>query len=194
MKMQNIRFLLPVYIVLILVMLILPYYSAEGYSMFKHTTSHLGAQNTPNAWIMNIVFCLLGIACILEGLFHLRQYWVHKILLTIFGVGLILVGIFQHAPIVEEIPYNLSEDKMHSLFATVVGLSFTIFAISAAFIEKTNTKRILALLVGLIATGLSILMFSVIDFAGLWQRLMFIISFAWLIFFFEGMRIEGRKI
>jgi len=82
---------------------------------------------------------------------------------------------------------------MHSLFATIVGFSFTIFAISAAFIERTNTKRILALLVGLIATSLSILMYSVIDFAGLWQRLMFIISFAWLIFFFEGMRIEEEK-
>ena len=65
------------------------------------------------------------------------------------------------------------------------------FAFSAAYIEKTTRRRVLALGVGLVAIVLSMLMFSVVDLAGLWQRIMFIISFIWLIFFFEGMRDGG---
>jgi hypothetical membrane protein len=190
--MQSIRYLMPVYILMIPVIFILPYFSAEGYSILKHTTSHLGAQNTPNAWIMNLVFCLLGLACILEAWFHLKRYWVHKILLTIFGAGLILTAFYQHAPIIEGIPYSLSEDAMHSLFATIVGFSFTLFAFSAAFIERTNKRRILAIMIGLAATGLSVLIFNVADLAGIWQRLMFIVSFAWLIFFLEGIKIRRQ--
>lgn len=188
---HKIRFILAVSIVMFLAIFILPFYSAEGYSIMKHTTSHLGSQNSPNAWIMNTVFILLGISCILESWFHLKRYWVHKTLLTIFGTGLILVAFFQHAPIIGGIPYSILEDTMHSIFATVVGASFTVFAFSTAYIEKTNRRRVLALGVGLVAIVLSMLMFGLVDLAGLWQRIMFIISFIWLIFFFEGMRDGG---
>ncbi len=188
---HEIRFILPVSIVLLLTIFILPFYSAEGYSIMKHTTSHLGAQNSPNAWIMNTVFFLLGITCILESWLHLKRFWFHKTLLIIFGSGLILVAFFQHAPIIGGIPYSILEDTVHSIFATVVGASFTVFAFSAAYIENTTRRRVLALGVGFVAIVLSMLMFSVADLAGLWQRIMFIISFIWLIFFFEGMRDGG---
>lgn len=189
------RYLLPVYILLILVMFILPYYSLEGYSVLRNTTSQLGAQNTPNSWIMNITFCLLGIASVIEGWIYLKHYWVQKILLTIFGIGLIFTAIFQHAPIAEHIPYSVLEDDLHSIFASIVGFSFTFFAFSIAFIESRNIKRVQAVLIGLIATGLSILMFSVANYTGIWQRLIFLVSFAWLIYLFEGKRAtKGEKI
>ncbi len=192
--MRRVRFLLPVFMILLPVMFILPYYSSDGYLIIQNTTSHLGAQNVPNAWIMNITFCLLGLACILEAWLHLKHYWVHKILLTIFGVGLISTAVFQHAPIIEGIPYNALEDKLHSVFATIVGFSFTLFAFSTAFIEKTKINRLLALFMGLIAMGLSVLMFGLPDYMGIWQRTMFIFSFAWLIFLFEGKRINERRV
>jgi hypothetical membrane protein len=182
--MNNKHLILPVYIILLLVMFILPYFSAEGYSILSNTTSQLGAQNTPNAWIMNITFGLLGLACIWEAIRYLKHYWFQKILLIIFGVGLIFTAIFQHAPITEGVPYNLLEDQIHSVSASIVGFSFTLFSFSVAFIEKTNRRRIIALFMGLLATGLSLLMFSVTDLAGVWQRLMFTASFAWIIFFF----------
>lgn len=186
--MRKIRYLIPVFFILLFVMFILPFYSEEGYLLFRNTTSQLGAQSTPNAWIMNVTFFLLGIAAIIEGWMHLKNYYFQKILITIFGLGLIFTGYFHHAPIIAEIPYSVFEDKMHSIFASVVGFSFTMFAISIAFIEKERKKRILAFLAGFIATGLSLLMFNVPDYAGLWQRLIFILSFTWLIYFFEGRR------
>lgn len=190
---HNLRYILPVYVLLLLVMFILPFYSAEGYLISKNTTSHLGAQNTPNSWIMNITFSLLGLACIVEAWFHLKKLWFQKILLSIFGLALILTAIFQHAPIVEGVPFGELEDNLHSVFASIIGFSFTVFAFSIAFIEKRKINKIFAISVGLIAPGLSLLIFYVADYSGLWQRLIFIITFAWLIFLFEGLKRIGEK-
>jgi len=188
-KIRNLRYIMIVYFILLLVMFILPFYSAEGYSLFKNTTSQLGAQNTPNSWIMNITFGLLGLASILEVMFHLRRFWFQKVMLSIFGLSLILTAVFSHAPIIENLPYNEVENQLHSIFASIVGFSFTVFSVSVAFIEQGKVRRILALFVGLTATVLSLLMFYISDYSGLWQRVMFVISFAWLIFLFEGMRV-----
>lgn len=192
-KINNLRYILPVYLLLLLVMFILPFYSAEGYLISKNTTSHLGAQNTPNAWIMNITFSLLGLACMVEAWFHLKKLWFQKILLSIFGLALIFIAIFQHAPIVEGIPYSELEDNLHSVFALAVGFSFTVFAFSIGFFEKRKIEKIFAISVGLIAPGLSLLIFYVADYSGLWQRMIFIITFAWLIFLFEGLRRLGEE-
>jgi len=187
-KRPGISYLLPATVILILVMFILPGYSSPGYSILKNTTSHLGAQNAPNAWIMNLVFLLLGVAVILEAWFHLKPYRVQQFLLGIFGLGLLGVAIFQHGPIIEGISADLFEDMMHSVFATTVGFSFILFAVSTAFIETKRTRRVSALLIAVLAASLSALMFAVPDLAGLWQRIMFILAFGWLIIFFEGIR------
>lgn len=88
------RYLLYTFLLLLLIMFLLPFYSADTYSIVKNTTSHLGAQSTPNAWIMNLAFILAGISCILEAWLHLRKYWFHKMLLSIFGLSLMFTGIF----------------------------------------------------------------------------------------------------
>ena len=161
--------------------------------MIRHTTSQLGAQMTPNAWVMNTVFFLLGAACIIESWFYLKKYWFQKILLTIFGLSLIFTAIYQHAPVNLDLAYNLREDQLHSFFASVVGFSFTIFAFSAVFIERKPARRIIALLAAASAIIFSILIFNVSDYAGIWQRLMFLLSFGWLICFFEGAAVQTFK-
>jgi uncharacterized membrane protein YhaH (DUF805 family) len=135
---------------------------------------------------MNTVFCLLGAACLLEAWLRLKDFWLHKLLLTAFGAGLIMTAFFHHAPIAEVIPFNPLEDTVHSFFATVVGFAFTLFAFAASFIEITTRRRILALAAGLTAVIFSLLMYGVPELAGLWQRSVFILSFAWLIYFLEA--------
>ncbi|UNC92199.1 DUF998 domain-containing protein [Candidatus Contubernalis alkaliaceticus] len=184
--------LLPVYIIMVLVIFILPFFSSEGYSIIYHTTSQLGAQMTPNAWVMNIVFFFLGIACIIESWLYLKKYWFQKILLTIFGLSLIFTAIFKHAPIHMDLVYDLREDQLHSFFASMVGFSFTIFAFSAAFIELKPARRLLAVLAAVIAVCFSLLIFNTV-YAGIWQRLMFIISFAWLIIFLKEAALDFKK-
>ena len=168
---------------MLLVIFILPFFSVEEYSILKNTTSHLGAQDAPNAWIMNIIFAFLGIAAIIDGWRNLSGYWLHKITIVVFGLSLVMVAFFQHAPIIPDASFSTQEDDLHSLFATVTGYSFIFFTISAAFIESTLRRKLLAFVMGIIATLLSWLIFNVEGLAGIWQRLMFISMFAWLIYF-----------
>lgn len=53
-----------------------------------------------------------------------------------------------HAPIIEGVIFNSLEDKLHSLFETLVGFSFTFYTISSAFIEKTVKPRTIDLAIG----------------------------------------------
>jgi hypothetical membrane protein len=176
--------LLPVaYTSMLFVVFILPSFNVDEYSIPKNTTSHLGAQGAPYAWVMNVVFGLLGIAVIVDGWKRLEKYWLHRVVLTIFGISLILTAFFQHAPIVSGVEFSELEDDLHSKLATITGFSFIFFAISAAFIESTNVRRLIAVGIGIIASLLSMLIFNVADLAGIWQRMMFIITFAWLMYF-----------
>ena len=184
-KLSDFRYLLYAFLLLLPIMFVLSFYSADTYSIIKNTTSHLGAQSTPNAWLMNAAFVIVGIACVLEAWLHLGRFWFHKILLSIFGLSLAFTGIFHHAPIIEDVIFNSLEDRLHSIFATIVGFSFTIYAISSAFIEKAVKHRIIDIAVGFTATILSLLMIYLPDYSGIWQRAIFIITFIWLILMLE---------
>lgn len=193
-KLADCKFLLWSFLLLLPIMFVLPFYSIDTYSIVKNTTSHLGAQSTTNAWIMNVAFVLVGISCIVEAWLHLGKFWFHKILLTIFGLSLVFTGIFHHAPIIEGVIFNSIEDRLHSIFATIVGFSFTILAISSAFIEKAVKHRIIYIVVGFTATILSMLMLYLPDYSGIWQRAIFIISFTWLILMLERIRVSTKAI
>ena len=73
----------------------------------------------------------VGIAGVLESWLHLGRFWFTQILLSIFGLSLALTGTFHHAPMIEGAVFNSLEDKLHSIFASSVGFSFIIFAISS---------------------------------------------------------------
>ncbi len=114
------------YILMLLVMFILPFFSVDEYSILKNTTSHLGAQGAPYAWVMNVVFALLGTGAIVSGWVRLSNFWLHKAALVVFGTSLFLTAFFQHAPIVPDVGFNVLEDDLHSIFATITGFSFTL--------------------------------------------------------------------
>jgi hypothetical membrane protein len=174
-----------VYLSMILVVFILPFFSMEGYSIIKNTTSQLGAQLTPNAWLMNTVFFLLGLTYAYEFLRFNQLNWTIRIMVFIFGASLIGTAIFSHAPIDSSLVYNAWEDKLHSFFATVTGFSFVASSLFISIFEKNVKLKIY----GLSAAGFSILMslliFTVSDYMGLWQRIMFLISFFWLSYYLE---------
>jgi hypothetical membrane protein len=167
-------------IILILVMFGLPFFSVENYSIITNTTSHLGSQFSPNAWIMNITFMILGTTCIIESIKFLKTYWVHQFLLVTFGLGLIFTGVFRHAPIIVGQNYDVIHDTLHSIFASLVGFSFVLLCFSASFIEEKRKDAFINTLIGLLATLFSIMMATLPHYAGMIQRVMFIMSFTWL--------------
>ncbi len=183
-KKNDIILLQAAYILVLVIMFILPFYSVEEYSIIRNTLSQLGAQNAPNAWIMNLAFVLLGIGSIIAGWRYLEDFAFHRIFLTIFSLSLIMTAFFNHAPVGTGIQFNHLEDAWHSYFATATGLSFVIFSILTAFVLEMRADRILSSSTGIIATILSSLMLERDQYSGIWQRLIFIICFGWLIYIF----------
>lgn len=184
MKKQNLSLIFS-FSLLLVVMLVLPYFSTSNYSIISNTTSHLAAQGSPHAWLMNLIFILLGLTSIVSGWKALETYLFHRAMLLIFGISLIGAGIFRHAPIMEGVSVDTFQDQMHSIFASITGFSFTLLAISAAFIVSTLKEKIAAIVVGLIASLLSYLMFELPEYMGIFQRLIFVTAFSWMIWFFE---------
>ncbi|MFD0863785.1 DUF998 domain-containing protein [Sungkyunkwania multivorans] len=186
----NVLQILPfAYGLMLLVIVVLPFFSVPEYDILKNTTSHLGAQSAPYAWVMNFTFILLGLGAIIDGWRFLGKFWFHKIAILVFGISLMLCAFFQHAPIVK-IPFDPFEDQLHSWFATITGFSFTVFAISMSFILGQRTAKALAVLVGVLVTILSMLMFEVEQYMGIWQRIIFIMSFGWMIYIFNKAELQ----
>jgi len=160
----------------------LAFFSFDGYSLLSNTTSHLGAQGSPHAWLMNLVFVCLGLmAFLVTFATHIRF---HQVLGAFFGLSLILTAYFPHAPLVSGLPANLLHDHWHSVFASTTGFSFTILAAGHAFLSR-GRQRVIAILLVVIATLIPLGMIVMQAYIGLFQRLMFVSAFGWLFFFMK---------
>jgi hypothetical membrane protein len=182
---KEISILVAAYSLLILVMFILPFYSTPEYSIIKNTLSQLGAQNAPNAWIMNFTFMSLGIGSIIAGWRYFEGFAFQRLFLILSGISLTLAAFFNHAPVNTLIQYKISEDGWHSYFMFTTGLTFVILTVSTAFILEKKTDRLLTTAAFVTVIFLSVLMSEVARMAGVWQRLFFIISFGWMIYSFK---------
>jgi hypothetical protein len=79
----------------------------------------------------------------------------------------------------------VQEDKFHSIFASTTGFSFTVLAISTGMIKEIRSEMILPVIVGISATVLSLMIFKMEGLMGLWQRILFLVSFGWLFIEFK---------
>jgi len=95
-------------------------------------------------------------------------------------------AVYQHAPLVTGVVFDTKEDWLHSIFSSMTGAAFTVFAMASAFILKNRSAKILAGSVGVLAVLLSVLIFMIPEFRGIWQRALFIMAFGWMILLFNG--------
>lgn len=163
-----------------LVMFILPGFSYNGYSVLANTTSQLGAQASPYAWVMNSAFFLMGISVIISFWDSLSLKHYEDILPIVFGLSFVLVAIFKHEPGITGLAYDHTAALLHSIFATIMGIAISIYAIVKAVQAKQPRDRILAVLAFIGASGLSFLMYAVPAYTGLLQRIMFLSVLAWI--------------
>jgi hypothetical membrane protein len=173
------------YYLLLLVMFILPFNSAPEYSIISNTLSQLGAQNTPNAWIMNFTFVSLGTASIIAGWKYFEGFAFQRLFLILFGISVTLAAFFSHAPVNALTQFKILEDGWHSYFIFTAGMTFVILTVSSTFILENQKDRLLATAAGVSVIILSIMMSEVQNIKGVWQRLFFIISFGWMVYCFR---------
>ena len=170
---------------MILCMFILPAFSVPEYSIIGNTLNELGAQSAPNAWIMNLIFIMLGFGSVVAGWKYFDGFLFHRIILGLFCISLILMALFNQAPVSPDIGYNKLEDGWNAYFTATASISFIILSFATSFIMERQRDRIISLTVGISAVFLSVLMSEAHQFAGILQRLQFVISFGWIIYNFK---------
>ena len=169
-------------ILMLLAMFILPQFMGPDHSIIRNTLSDLGAQNSAGAWIINSILVALAFSSVISGWGFYKGFVFNRVILVLFGVSIFLSALFNHAPVNPEIPYNIIEDGWHKYFACITWIFFAILAFSTALMHKKQTDRSLAFMAGISAVSLSLLSSEAAQTAGIWQRLLFIISFGWLIY------------
>ncbi len=152
----------------------------SSYSWVELGTSEAAAQGVDGAWVARAGFVLFGLAvlgvCVLR---HRSWRWLATALHGCFGVGMVLVAVFSHAPWEAGVPYEVLEDRLHSLFASVVGFSFIAgVAATLVFCRPRTRASVLGGVVALVITSIVPLLMA----TSIWeilQRLMFITAAAW---------------
>jgi len=173
------------YILLLLAMFILPLFKAPEISITRNTLSELGAQFSPYSWIMNAIFAALALSAVISGWGCYEGFVFLRIILVLFGISLVLSAIFNQAPVNPEIRYNIREDGLHLYFACTTWITFIILTFSTALILEKQADRLLAVITGISAVLLSLLTTEADHTAGVWQRLLFVISFGWMIYTYK---------
>lgn len=152
------------------------------YHWVAHTTSEAAAQRLDGAWLARSGFLLFGLGVIWLAT-RAREQWGTwgTILHTSFGVLMIAAGVFSARSWNPALPFDRIENLFHSVAATAMGFAFAcgVVAVLALRARRAMTVRWLDV-VAIAASILIPLAMSVRnDIAGLLQRGMFVIAYAW---------------
>jgi hypothetical membrane protein len=174
------------YIILLLSMFILPFSGTTSNSLTENTLNDLGAQSAANGWIMNLAIVFIAVSALVKGWGYYKGYMTQRIFLVMFTGSLILSAFLHQEPSTSGTYCNMVEAVFHEYFFGTALLSFVLLSISTGFIPGYQQGRPFALAAGMSVIILSVIMSKAPQLAGIWQRLIFIISFGWLIHNFKN--------
>lgn len=165
-----------------LLLAIAPAFLGADYHWLTHTTSESAAQNTERAWIARTAFALYGVAILMLSFSSpppSRSRYLP------FAASMILVAIWSHRPYLEGRTFDSVEDSLHSVAATLVGISFVVAVISSLLADKGRPRTVVAFDVAAVVASavIPLVMANSDPIRGLAQRIMFLMSYVW--FFVE---------
>jgi hypothetical membrane protein len=165
------------------------FFAPSRYRWTQNKVSDLAAQGLKYQWIMRAGF--IGFGVLLNLGFLLKFVEAGKVsypdlLVMVYGLAILLSGFFSTAPFLEGVKYSVPESKLHSLFATMAGISFTIGIFYRAVTAPTPAERWIHMIFFVLVTGFSLLFGlcenGVIQLGkGLAQRGLYLVSFIWLV-------------
>jgi len=170
-------------IVFILIIVLAHLLMTSGYNIIKNTISDLGAQGYERKLIMQIGFLAFGII-LSVGVFLNGISW-RTTPILVYAICVAMTGIFCTKPFFSAYTYSESQAQIHSLFAQIAGVFFTLGILAQIFYSQTNNEKWLhfLFLVLVILFSASFAFFK--SYQGICQRLLYLSSFIWLIKFYK---------
>jgi hypothetical protein len=158
-----------------------PLFVPDSYNWVAQTTSESAGQGVDNAWIARTGFVLLGFAVLLLAPLAGRRWGLWgRLILRIYGIGMIATAVFSNKPW-QPLPYIEFEDTLHSWASGVVGFGFIAGVLLVMLRRPISDRagRLFDWAAILAALGITMAIFTFEDVAGISQRLMFLVAYAW---------------
>lgn len=166
---------------IMLAAIIAPFASHPDYSSIRHSLSELAGQGMPNAWIMRAGFVAFGTAVLVASLMRLRSSPAVFGPLAAFGAAMLAAAIWSHLPIAPLTGGSMYEDELHSLAATGMGIAFALACGARLWTRRQFGLDWLSATGLLVSVAIPMIMFQTPEIAGLVQRIMFLVSFVWVV-------------
>lgn len=158
-----------------------PLLMPASYSWFAHTTSESAAQGLSGAWLARVGLGTFGAAVVALAWSH--PSWGPGARFAHFGFGALMTvtAVASTRPWFEGIPFDAVEDRIHSFAATAMGFAFAfgILAVVLADMRMGRTIRKVHPIAILASIVIPLAMTVTPEYAGILQRLMFIVAYAW---------------
>jgi hypothetical membrane protein len=157
--------------------------STDNYNWTKNTISDLGAQGYAKKLIMQIGFLTFGLTLAI-GLF-LNGFTLRTSPIFIYGICVALTGIFCTKPFIDLDTYSTTQSTLHSTFAQIAGVTFSIGILTQIFLTTNNNLKFIHVVFFIIVIGLSITFGLLKNYQGIVQLLLYFVSFIWLIKYYK---------
>jgi hypothetical membrane protein len=170
--------------VLFIVLIIVAHvYSPSNYNWLNNTISDLGAQGYERRLIMQIGFLIFGIM-LAAGVLLNGVGW-RTAPLLVYGLCVSMTGVFSTKPFTDHIEYSALQSSLHSSFAQIAGVAFCVAMLLQFSFSSADKSRNIHLLFFILVIGLSATFGLLKNYQGIAQRLLYLISFIWLIRYFK---------
>lgn len=165
------------------------FYANHPYNWTKNTISDLGAQDYEHKWIMQAGFLSFGLILSVGILFHGLTLRTAPVL--IYGLCVAATGIFCTKPFTGMEPYSTAHAALHSFFAQFAGIAFSLGILMQLFFIRDRNQQMTHLVFFVVVIGLSATFGILKNNQGIAQRLLYLSSFIWLVFFFKTSLPKG---
>jgi hypothetical protein len=154
----------------------------HDYHWIAHTTSEAAAQRVNGAWLARSGFLLFGLAVIwlASGARMLWGRW-GTVFHTSFGLFMISAAVYSARSWNPAVPFDRTEDILHSAAATAMGFAFAFGVFSVLVLRTRHALKMRWLDVAAVAASVLIPLAMIVhqDLAGILQRGMFLIAYFW---------------
>ncbi len=162
-----------------LALLLAPLALGPSYDWTIHTTSESAAQATSGAWVARTGFVAFAVAV---GALVLRPTWelAARVFHSVFAICMVGVSIYSSKSWDPLVPFDATEDLLHSIAATVMGFAFAAGVVSV-LVRRTSDWRDGAFDVLAVVASVTIPLAMTVNGwpHGLLQRAMFGIAMVW---------------
>jgi hypothetical membrane protein len=159
-------------------------FSADNYDWTKNTISDLGAQGYDRKLIMQIGFLAFGLTWTIGLLLNGLTWRTTPTL--IYGLCVALTGVFCTKPFTDIATYSTSQSTLHSTFAQIAGVAFSIGILTQIFFTSNNSLKFMHVVFFILVIGLSVTFGLLKNYQGIAQRLLYLVSFIWLIKYYKA--------